>query len=159
ESPFPGPGSQDFLRQHIGMAPRRLDEANPALAEHPKLVALMMQCLEKNAALRPASAHVLYEKLLALWPQSPSDSSVTTPGRRVLAPAVATPVPASEAPAQASGETSARWREAQAKAAAATQAIGVVATKGVRAAQGLPSEWKQSLAVVFGLTLLAPAVW
>src|SRR4051812_44902355 len=31
--PFPGPGSQDFLKQHVGTAPRPLDEVVPALKE------------------------------------------------------------------------------------------------------------------------------
>ncbi len=156
--PFPGPSSNDFLKQHIGMAPKRLDEAHPPLAEHAKLVALVMQCLEKNPELRPQNAHALYERLLELMPQSPYDSSVTTPARRVLAPAVATPVPVAKE-AAAAQDSGARWRDAQAKAAAATQAWLEVAQKGVTAAQRVPSEWKKSLLIVAALLLAAPAVW
>ncbi|MBL8956025.1 MAG: serine/threonine protein kinase [Myxococcaceae bacterium] len=155
--PFPGPSSNDFLKQHIGMAPKPLVEARPQLSEHPKLVALVMQCLEKNPDLRPQSANVLTEKLVELLPQSPYDSSVTTPSRRLLASATttATPVPPEKGPE----DSGARWRDAQAKAAAATQALLQVGQKGIGAAQSVPTEWKKSLLVVAALLLVAPAVW
>ena len=149
EFPFPGPGSQDFLKQHISMPPRKLEAAAPALEKQPELVALVMQCLEKAPDARPLNAHALYERLMRMMPQSPYDSSVTTPSRRVIAPVAAAAV-----------DTGSRWVvAAQKKAGALRRASWKVTAVVLRRMRHVPSEWRRSLLVVIGLCLVAPAVW
>jgi hypothetical protein len=175
EFPFPGPGSNDFLKQHITMAPKPLTEAVPALS-HAPLAALVMQCLEKDAAARPQNALALYEKLIGMMPANPYESSVTTPSRRVLVPVMATPPPqpASQPPASPAVVAPAAAQPplpVQPTAPAKTRPLLVLKaqakagqllarlSRALRAARNVPDEWRKSLLAVAGLCLLAPAVW
>ncbi|MFT3836640.1 MAG: protein kinase [Myxococcaceae bacterium] len=62
--PLPGKSSAELINQHITHPPQPLLEAAPMMSEFPALAALVMQCLEKNAAARPQSAAVLVDQLL-----------------------------------------------------------------------------------------------
>jgi hypothetical protein len=118
--------------------PRRLDVVAPALAARTELVSLVMKCLEKSPDARPPSGRALSEELKRLMPAGPHDSAVTTPSKRVLAPAIAS-----------AADSSTRWVAHRAED-----------LKGVwSAARGLSAEWKKSLLALAGLSLLAPAVW
>ncbi|MFL5321541.1 MAG: protein kinase domain-containing protein [Myxococcaceae bacterium] len=57
--PFDGPGPRQYLAQHVTSAPKRLDEANPALLAHPELCDVVMRCLEKEPAARFQTADEL----------------------------------------------------------------------------------------------------
>ena len=150
--PFPGPSSNDFLKQHIGMVPRRLDDAAPNLVGHPELVALVMQCLEKKPDARPANTHVIYETLMRLLPPGPHDSSITTPSRRVLAPVASAPLDPGPARFTAVQETAVRLQVASVKGMQ-------YAAKHAGRLSRLSPEWRRSLLVVGALVLAAPAVW
>ncbi len=160
--PFPGPGSNDFLKQHLTMPPKPLEDAFPGLRERPELVALVMQCLEKKPDARPADGQSLLAALLPMMPVNPYESAVTTPSRRVLSaipslpapPAMATPVapePEASPPSVLKG--------VQERSAA----LGSVGLKTARAAFSLAgkvdSRWRRSLLWTLLITLAAPAVW
>jgi serine/threonine protein kinase len=151
--PLPGPGSNDFLKQHVSMTPRKLDESLTTLAKYPELVALVMQCLEKVPDARPASAQVLYERLLRMIPQSPFESAVSTPSRRVIAPGgLATPEPAAISTAD-------RWEQVRKKAGAVRRTWWRLSAAMLRRMRGVPAEWRRSLLIVTALCLVAPGVW
>ena len=149
--PLPGPGSRDFLVQHVTMAPRKLDEVAPHLARHPELVALVMQCLEKEPDKRPRDGHALFEALARLAPAAAAlESGVTTPSRR-LAAAVAAAEEQAQGPSTLERllPTLSAWAR---KAAFPFK----VAWVGLRL---LEPDMKRSLLVALGILAMAPAVW
>jgi hypothetical protein len=62
--PLPGKSSAELINQHITHPPLPLIETAPMMSEFPALAALVMQCLEKNAAARPQTAVQLVDQLL-----------------------------------------------------------------------------------------------
>ncbi|MBI3183772.1 MAG: protein kinase [Myxococcales bacterium] len=71
ELPFAGPSPRQFLAQHVGAPPRRLEEASPALALRPGLCALVTRCLEKDPSARPPSAQTIAGELSRLTKETP----------------------------------------------------------------------------------------
>ncbi|MCI0670489.1 MAG: serine/threonine protein kinase [Myxococcaceae bacterium] len=61
--PFAGPTPRDFLTQHVGTLPTPPSVMRPSLLDFPALCALVMRCLEKDPARRPASARDVVEAL------------------------------------------------------------------------------------------------
>ncbi len=62
-SPFTGPSVREYLAQHISTPPPPLISQAPSLDAHRELCQLIMACLEKLPASRPADGQVLVEKL------------------------------------------------------------------------------------------------
>ncbi|MFT3840143.1 MAG: serine/threonine-protein kinase [Myxococcaceae bacterium] len=168
--PFVGPGSNDFLKQHLTVPPRPLDDAFPGLRERPELVRLVMQCLEKKPDDRPANGQALLTALLPMMPVNPYESSVTTPSRRVLSavpsvpsmPMQATPVPADiEAPEASppSLKVPAPLKTVTEKTAALTSVSLQTARKAVSLAARVDTRWRRSLLWAVLIMLVPPAVW
>ena len=61
DTPFAGRSAQQLLAAHLGERPRPLGEKCPDCP--PAIVALVMQCLEKEAAARPPSAQEILRRL------------------------------------------------------------------------------------------------
>lgn len=62
--PFAGPSLDDFLKQHVDLPPPELATLAPDAARaDPQLVALVMRCLEKDPAKRPADGAALVDAL------------------------------------------------------------------------------------------------
>jgi len=105
--PFDGPRHTDYALQHQEKPPRPLATAAPHLADHVRLCELVMRCLEKDPAKRPASAlqvaealaHVpqvgeptiLVEALQKLPPALPLASSKPKPAAPPATPAIEAP--------------------------------------------------------------------
>ena len=69
--PFAGPALDDFLKQHVDTPPPDLAALAPDVARaDPKLVALVMRCLEKDPAKRPADGSALADALLETSPKA-----------------------------------------------------------------------------------------
>ncbi len=144
--PFPGPGSQDFLKQHLVSPPRLLNELMPSLKERPELVALVMDCLEKNPDARPKNGRSLLERLIPLMPTVPYESSVTTPSRRTLNPTSARSPAAVPTTAAVEAERPSKWAGVQQR----TSLLGEVglsqARRAIVIARRVDREWWRSLA-------------
>jgi serine/threonine protein kinase len=165
--PFAGPGSNDFLKQHLTVPPRPLDDAFPGLKERPELVKLVMQCLEKKPDDRPANGQALLTALLPMMPVNPYESSVTTPSRRVLSavpsvPMQATPVPVDVVAPEASPpslKVPAPLKTVTEKTAALGEASRNAAKVAVSFATRIDHRWRRSFLWATLIMLLAPAVW
>ncbi len=160
--PFPGPGSNDFLKQHLAQPPRPITDAFPGLKERPELAALVMQCLEKKPDARPANGQALLTALLPMMPVNPYESSVTTPSRRVLSAIPAVPPPA-PTPAPDPALTPPMPEERPPTLIEKTAALGSVslqkAKKAVTLAGRLDARWRRSLLWTALIVLAAPGVW
>jgi serine/threonine protein kinase len=80
--PFEGPDARKYIAQHANVAPLPLDQAVPALAGHPGLIALVMRLLEKNPDNRFQNAHALADALSAVA-SSPLMEALTPPSAPV----------------------------------------------------------------------------
>ncbi|MBX7114947.1 MAG: serine/threonine protein kinase [Myxococcaceae bacterium] len=155
EYPFPGPSSRDFLRQHVSMAPRALVEAAPALKAHPKLVELVMQCLEKKPDRRPPNGQALLARLTPMLPQSDAMvTAITNPSRRVLAPLLPT-VAENPGPSGLS-RTLQAWSEKAGVLGDKTRGLSAAV---ITSAGSLSAEWRRSIAVVALMCSLIPVAW
>ncbi|MBX7098645.1 MAG: serine/threonine protein kinase [Myxococcaceae bacterium] len=149
--PFPGPGSKEFLQQHVEAPPKPLVEAAPALEKSPELVALVMQCLAKKPADRPADGKALAAALWTMVAANPMESAITTPTRRMLSsPSGSTPVPPPK-PSVLDGVL------ATAGAVSNKSVQGAKAT--LAAAQGLSPQWRRAVGLTALAALLVPAAW
>ncbi len=77
--PFAGPSAGEFIGQHVHTAPRPLLDAAPHLAQHPMLVALVMQCLAKAPEGRVTNATELAAALVHLGISRPTKESLLPP--------------------------------------------------------------------------------
>jgi serine/threonine protein kinase len=153
--PFPGPGSRDFMMQHVGTPPRKLEEMAPQLAQETELVALVMKCLEKKAENRFKDGHTLFEALLRLLPAgNPLDTSTTTPSRRIAAAAAA--APAAEA---ARAHITSRLEKMLPTFVHLARHARERAARGWNRVTHLDARWKRSVAITVGLLALMPAGW
>jgi serine/threonine protein kinase len=143
--PFPGPSSNDFLKQHLKMPPRPLKDAAPALAAHPKLSALVMKCLEKKPDARWSSAEELAQALRDFWPGNPYDSAVQTPSRKLAGVSAGSLAPVAE------------------KTQAALQKSVQLSKQGlertVHVARSLDREWWTAIAISVVFAAIAPSAW
>ncbi len=145
--PFPGPGSQDFLKQHLLLPPRPLEDVMPSLKQRPQLLKLVMDCLEKSPDARPKNGGALLERLMPQMPANPYESSVTTPSRRMFSatsagslPPVTTPAPVAPEPDKPS-----KWAEVQQRTSLLGQAGVTQARRAIVVAQKVDREWWKSL--------------
>jgi serine/threonine protein kinase len=76
--PFDGPDARKYIAQHANVAPLPLEQAAPALAGHPGLIALVMRLLEKNSDNRFQNAHALADALSTVA-SSPLMEAITPP--------------------------------------------------------------------------------
>jgi serine/threonine protein kinase len=159
--PFPGPGSQDFLKQHLLSPPRLLDEVMPSLKERPALVLLVMDCLQKSPDARPKNGHVLLERLMPMMPPSPYESSVTTPSRRLFnGTSAGSLAPVTSAAPAAAGRPS-KWAEVQQRTSLIGEASLTQARRAIVVASKVDREWWRSLiwtAVIIGTASAAFAM-
>jgi len=143
--PFPGPGSQDFLKQHLLSPPRLLDEVMPSLKERPAIVLLVMDCLQKSPDARPKNGHVLLERLLPLMPPNPNESSVNTPSRRLFSGTSAGGLaPVTSASLGEPGKPS-KWAEVQQRTSLLGEAGLTQAKRAIVVAQKVDRKWWKSL--------------
>jgi serine/threonine protein kinase len=153
--PFPGPGSRDFMIQHVNAAPRPLGEAAPQLAGETELVNLVMQCLEKKPEARPKDGHALFETLLKLLPQgNPLDTSTTTPSRRIAATAAAAP-----AAPEVKEHITSQLEKLLPTFMPLAQAAAASLMRVWHGVTHLDPRWRKSLAITFGLLVLMPVGW
>jgi hypothetical protein len=152
--PFPGPGSQDFLKQHLASPPRPLEETMPSLASRSGLVRLVMDCLQKKPDARPANGQALLARLMPMMPANPYESSVTTPSRRIFnATSASSLAPVTAAPAAEAERAPSKWAGVQERTAHLGVAGLTQARKAIGVAQSVDREWWKSLvwtAVVVG---------
>ncbi len=151
--PFPGPGSQDFLKQHLLSPPRPLDEVTPSLKERPALVKLVMDCLEKRPDARPANGLALLERLMPMMPPTPYDSSVTTPSRRLFNQTSASSLPPVATPVPLEPTAPSKWAGVQERTAFLGEVGLTHARRAIDVAQKVDREWWRSLlwtAVIVG---------
>jgi hypothetical protein len=94
--PFEGPSVREYLLQHLTAQPPSILATNPDLATTPALSALVMRCLEKDAARRPQTGLELAEALSALdavlgtpTPESAARTPIAPRTRLLAAAAVA----------------------------------------------------------------------
>jgi eukaryotic-like serine/threonine-protein kinase len=121
-TPFASVTPHALMAAHLTKAPRPLDEVRPGLP--PRLVALIMRCLEKDREERPPSARAIVDELED--PAVISDGAVSTPAlprlrhrRRIIGGAVALLVVAAGATAVLLG----RGEQAQQSVAAARDSV------------------------------------
>ena len=158
--PFPGPGSQDFLKQHLLSPPRPIEDVMPGLKERPGLMLLVMDCLQKSPDARPKNGHVLLERLMPLMPPSPYDSSVTTPSRRLFnATSAGSLAPVASAAAQAEPERPSKWAEVHQRTTMLGEAGLTQARRAIVVAKKVDREWWRSLLWTAGIVCTASAAW
>lgn len=138
--PFLGPEARDYLEQHVREPPPPLDAVAPHVAPYPLLVKLVMQCLEKKAANRPKDGAALVEALRSVLPAD--QLALSTQTRLVLSAVTTQTLSAVKDTAQSFSQRSLQG----------VQTVG-------RFARRLDRQFKQSLAITAGLTLLIPLVW
>ncbi len=143
--PFPGPGSQDFLKQHLLSPPRPLGEVMPSLKERPALVSLVMDCLEKSPDARPSNGAVLLERLMPQLPLRPNESSVTTPSRRMFSATSAGSLPPVVSQVPAVEDRPSKWAEVQQRTTLLGQAGVTQARRAIVVAKKVDREWWKSL--------------
>ena len=138
--PFEGPEARDYLEQHVREPPPPLDAVAPHVGPFPLLVKLVMSCLEKKAVNRPKDGAALVQALRSVLP---ADQLALSTQTRLVLSAVTTQT------LTAVKETATSFSQ---------RSMQGVKTVG-RFARRLDKQFKQSLAVTAGLTLLVPVVW
>ncbi len=138
--PFEGPEARDYLEQHVRELPPPLDAVAPHVLPYPLLLKLVMQCLEKKAANRPKDGAALVEALRSVLPAD--QLALSTQTRLVLSAVTTQTLSAVKDTAQSFGQRS-------------RQGLEVMG----RLARRLDRQFKQSLALTAGLTLLVPLAW
>ncbi|MDP3153035.1 MAG: serine/threonine-protein kinase [Archangium sp.] len=138
--PFEGPEARDYLEQHVRELPPPLDAVAPHVGPFPLLVKLVMSCLEKKAVNRPKDGAALVQALRSVLP---ADQLALSTQTRLVLSAVTT-----------------QTLSAVKDTATSFSQRGMQGVKTVgRFARRLDKQFKQSLAVTAGLTLLVPAAW
>jgi hypothetical protein len=138
--PFEGPEARDYLEQHVRELPPPLDTIAPHVGPYPLLVKLVMSCLEKKAVNRPKDGAALVQALRSVLP---ADQLALSTQTRLVLNAVTTQT------LTAVKDTATNFSQ---------RGMQGVKTVG-RFARRLDRQFKQSLAVTLGLTLLVPAAW
>ncbi len=162
--PLPGPSPREFMLQHMFAAPRPIDEANPALKEHPELCALVMRCLEKNPDRRPVSGASLLAELSKLPPIFAVQALSSSDDALAFAPTVKSKI------APERGDTTLQWgapkrrsrtlmRRVLERTREAAKKVPQLAKAAGQAFLRLDRRWRQALVVSALLLLAAPAVY
>ncbi len=157
--PFPGPGSQDFLKQHLLSPPRPLAEVMPSLKLHPALVLLVMDCLEKKPDARPKNGHALLERLMPQMPVSPFESSVTTPSRRIFNATSAKALAAVTSTSPGGPDKPSKWAEVQQRTSLLGEAGLTQARRALVVAGKVDREWWRSLMWTAVIVITLSAAW
>ena len=138
--PFEGPEARDYLEQHVREPPPPLDAVAPHVVPYPLLVKLVMSCLEKKAEKRPKDGAALVEALRGVLP---ADQLALSTQTRLVINAVTTQT------LTAVKDTATTFSQ---------RGLQGVKTVG-RMARRLDRQFKQSLLITLGLTLIVPAAW
>ena len=137
--PFEGPDTRDYLEQHVREKPPSLLDVAPQLREHPALVKLVMQCLEKKPGNRPKDGAALVEALKGL---APANSDLSTQTFKAL-----------------QAVTTQTWANLTLTAGRVQSSAGAGARTVARLTQQLDREWKTSLIVTALVVALVPTAW
>ncbi len=130
--PFEGPAGMQVVLRHLREAPPAPRSLNPSLP--PAFEALILQCLAKDRAQRPAGADAILTELAWIEEALPPDDAAPPPQRTGNTAKVKAVVPQNTAEVPAIRSVAPRWRRRAALAAVAV-AIGGGTVIGVLAAQ------------------------
>lgn len=138
--PFEGPGTRDFLEQHVGAKPPTPESVAPHLVVVGELCRLVMRCLEKKPEDRLANGHALADALRGCLPAS--QIPLTTQTRRMLNAVTTQTLNAVQGSVETLGQ---RGRE------------GALTVR--RMARRLDDQTRRSLVITALVTALLPAAW
>ncbi len=138
--PFEGPGTRDFLEQHVGARPPTPESVAPHLVVVSELCRLVMRCLEKKPEDRLPTGHELADALRGCLPAS--QIPLTTQTRRMLNAVTTQTLSAVQGSVESLGQ---RSRE------------GAQTVR--RMARRLDGETKRALVITAAVTALVPGAW